>query len=387
LNRYANAALETCWLIVVALAPLYVDLLRAHPFTPRILLVEILTTLMVVLWLVHWMTAPRAAPGSATDRRRLPRPLLIAAVAFGVTTAVSAALSPLASSAFWGEYVRADGAYATLSYLVLFLVAADRLQTPAQLNRLVTVLLATSVPVCIYGILQALGLDPLQWQQAATGRVASTVGNPIFLAAYLVMLLPLTFWRLQARPSPELSLRGSGSWRGILVLGAAALVVGLALTSAAARPQIWWAAPWLVAAFALVAVGLPPLPDTPAGRRTRRLAYTALLGLQALVLLFTASIGPLLALAGAALVAAVVVLWRQRRWRYLVGVGSAVVLLGAFARRWSRWSGAPCSSGGWVICATRARCCDWWSGRRLYRGSRPRNRSGRRRTGPPRSVP
>jgi O-antigen ligase len=328
LNRYANAALETCWLIVVALAPLYVDLLRAHPFTPRILLVEILATLMVVLWLIHWMTAPRAASPAA--QRRLPFPLLLLAIAFGVTTVTSAVLSPLASSAFWGEYVRADGAYVTLSYLVFFLVAADRLQTRAQLDRLVTVLLAASLPVCLYGLLQVRGLDPVAWQQVPTGRVASTVGNPIFLAAYLVMLMPLTLWRLQARPSPEPSVREAGRWGGIVVLGAATLVVGLGLASAAVRPQIWWAAPWLVAAFALVAVSLPPLPWTRAGEWTRRVAYAALLALQALVLVFTASIGPLLALAGAALVAAVLILWRQRRWRYLIGIGSAVLLLGAF---------------------------------------------------------
>ena len=46
------------------------------------------------------------------------------------------------------------------------------------------------------GVVQRFGLDPLPWAGDVTGRVAAHMGNAIFVASYLIMIIPLTMVRL-----------------------------------------------------------------------------------------------------------------------------------------------------------------------------------------------
>ena len=45
--------------------------------------------------------------------------------------------------------------------------------------------------VVLYGLLQRLGIDPFIWKGAFGSRVFSTLGNPIFLASYILICTPL----------------------------------------------------------------------------------------------------------------------------------------------------------------------------------------------------
>src|SRR5205823_4144521 len=56
--RYANAALEACWLSVAALVPLYVDPLRAQSGLARGQLLQVLAIFMALLWLLQWAARP-----------------------------------------------------------------------------------------------------------------------------------------------------------------------------------------------------------------------------------------------------------------------------------------------------------------------------------------
>jgi tetratricopeptide (TPR) repeat protein/O-antigen ligase len=52
------------------------------------------------------------------------------------------------------------------------------------------------LPVSLYGIMQHYRVDPLVWIRGGTYRVESTLGNPILIGAYLIMVVPLTGWQL-----------------------------------------------------------------------------------------------------------------------------------------------------------------------------------------------
>ncbi len=329
-QRYTDAALEACWLIAAALVPLYFDLLRSQPFMPKGLLLQVLATLMVLLWLVQRAAARRATPpADAPEPAGAPWLFVGLAAAVALTTLLATALAPVPGVALWGSYLRGGGALATLSYLVLFLVVADRLRTRAQLDRLVTVLLAASVPVCLYGLAQALQLDPITWERPSGIRVSATTGNPIFLGGYLILLLPLTAWRLWEAPPAE-AVKGTASLSGVVTLAGAVSGLAVLFVAAVGRPQGWWAAPALLAAFALLAALAPPLPADAAGRRLRRAGYAALLLLQLAVLGLTASLGPLFALGGALLAGLGVVAVHQRRWRLLGSALGAIALAVGF---------------------------------------------------------
>jgi len=51
------------------------------------------------------------------------------------------------------------------------------------------------VPASLYGILQHYGLDPLPWAGEVVERVSSSLGNAIFIAAYLLMVFFVTLYK------------------------------------------------------------------------------------------------------------------------------------------------------------------------------------------------
>src|SRR5262249_40229991 len=150
--------------------------------------------------------------------------------------------------------------------------------------------------------------------------------NSIFLAGYLIMVMPFTLWRLLENVGRRVA-QPAGSWLGLPVLAALVVAMGAVFVGSVDDARAWWAVPAIVAGFALVAAVLPPLPPTPLGRLARVGAYLALLWLQGLVVILTASRGPLLALVAALLGITAVAAWRGSRWRQLAALGGSLVVL------------------------------------------------------------
>jgi tetratricopeptide (TPR) repeat protein len=75
-------------------------------------------------------------------------------------------------------------------------MVVGHLRRPEQWRRMAYVIILTSLPIALYGILQRSGLDPLPWGGDVRRRVAANMGNAIFVAAYLSMAFFLTLERL-----------------------------------------------------------------------------------------------------------------------------------------------------------------------------------------------
>ncbi|HHS97330.1 MAG TPA: tetratricopeptide repeat protein, partial [Chloroflexi bacterium] len=119
-------------------------------------------------------------------------PTLLTIVVYLISTLFS--LNPYTS--FFGSYQRLQGTFTTFSYIVIFFILLDRLRSRAQVDRLITTLILNSLPIALYGFVQHAGRDPLPWGGNVTRRVASNMGNAIFVAAYLIMAVPPTLSRI-----------------------------------------------------------------------------------------------------------------------------------------------------------------------------------------------
>src|SRR4029078_3402515 len=128
----------------------------------------------------------------------LTLPALFLFLAYVVSTLLS--LSPTVS--FFGSYQRLQGLYPFSSSLVIFFLAASQLRSRADVDRAVTIALIVSFPVALYGIIQHYFVDPLPWIGDVTSRVASTLGNSIFIGAYLILTIPLAVLRLISSGQP-----------------------------------------------------------------------------------------------------------------------------------------------------------------------------------------
>ena len=203
LSRYADGVMEAAWLAVVVLVPVLFNLYSSRIFEPdKIAVLRSLALLVAAAWLVKVLAGGFSFKGSTPHRERsawkemLKIPLVLPALGLALVTLIATAFSITPSVSLWGSYPRMQGAYTTLSYLVLFAALLGNLRRREQVERLITAIIVSSLPVALYGILQRYQLDPIPWGGDVTIRVAANLGNSIFVAAYLIMVFPLTAGRM-----------------------------------------------------------------------------------------------------------------------------------------------------------------------------------------------
>ena len=93
-------------------------------------------------------------------------------------------------TSIWGYYSRFHGGLlSTVSYLVLYYAYVQFMRDKTK--PVIGVILSTGLIVSLYGIAERFGIDKHIWIQDVQNRVFSTLGQPNWLAAYLVMLIPL----------------------------------------------------------------------------------------------------------------------------------------------------------------------------------------------------
>ncbi len=203
LSVFCDKVIEAGWLAAIVSVPLFFNIYSARTFEPdKITLLRSIVSLMVLAWIVAVVERGRVG-GSETqlplaDRWRnwLKVPLFWPTALLVLVYLISTLFSISPWVGLWGSYQRMQGTYSMLTYIVLFALIAGNLRTREQVDRLVTTLIIASIPVSLYGIIQRYGLDPLPWAGDVTVRVASNMGNAIFVASYLIMVTPLTIARL-----------------------------------------------------------------------------------------------------------------------------------------------------------------------------------------------
>jgi O-antigen ligase len=234
-DRLCEGVIEASWLVVLLVAPIFFLAFSDRPFDPaKGAVIRVLATVAGAAWLAKVLTGgrpwrPTPAP-SPTARR-----LLVAVLALVGFMVVGTALSPDPGLSWTGSYVRSLGTSTQLAAAVLFFLCVGHLRARAQIERIFVVVWWASVPVCLYALLQSLGLDPIAPIQALD-RPASTLGNPIFLGAYLGITLFLGL----ALVCLVFSRSTGGRWEG-LGQGVMIAVCGLqlwALVASASRGPI-----------------------------------------------------------------------------------------------------------------------------------------------------
>ena len=199
-SRICSGLLEAIWLGAIIIIPLFFNVYSSRIFEPdKISILRTLSIMGLSIWIVKIIEEGRSKWTNTQLKGvknyiKLPFfiPVLILVLSYLIATAFS--ISP--STSFFGSYQRLQGLYTTFSYIILFTIVAANLRKRAQIERLVTVVSLVSLPVALYGVLQKYGLDPVPWEGDVSVRIASTMGNSIFVAAFLIMAFPLTLLRI-----------------------------------------------------------------------------------------------------------------------------------------------------------------------------------------------
>ncbi|MBN1286753.1 MAG: O-antigen ligase family protein [Anaerolineae bacterium] len=161
--------------------------------------------------------------GLGLPARKTALPLL--AYTLILILATLASIDPALS--LWGAPGWRAGLLTWLACAGVFL-AAGRLRDAMGRRRVVNALLAGSAPVCIYGLVQRAGLDPMPWAAGVGPRIFSTFGHPNFFAAYLAMVAPLALVRAwDARTASKTPGASFWMWAALLALQSVCMVMTL----------------------------------------------------------------------------------------------------------------------------------------------------------------
>ncbi|HSJ58990.1 MAG TPA: tetratricopeptide repeat protein, partial [Anaerolineae bacterium] len=290
LALFCSGVIEAGWLAALVVVPLFFNIHSNRVFEPdKLSLLRSIALVMVAAWLIrlveNWrvrearpqaQTQPAAAPAEGRQRNLwqqiVAAPLVLPVLLLVAIYLLSTILSVVPQVALLGSYQRLQGTYTTLSYIVVFALVIENLRTREQLDRLVTTVILVSFPIALYGLVQHFGLDPLPWGGDVTTRVASNMGNAIFVAAYLIMVLPLTLSRLLRNWSA--AMRGFQTRDALFglvgfVVLAAALLAGMLLGKNEATA---WAR-WLALPIGVL-LQIPIYLLTPPERRARVLTIS-----------------------------------------------------------------------------------------------------------------
>ena len=104
------------------------------------------------------------------------------------------------AQSFFGSYDRQEGFISYLFYFVWFLLVFFNISSSKseiikkKIERIIITAVFSGFLISLYGVLQALNIDFLTWAESSplSFRISSTLGQPNFLASFLLLLIPLT---------------------------------------------------------------------------------------------------------------------------------------------------------------------------------------------------
>lgn len=125
--------------------------------------------------------------------------------AYLLTTTVAALTSVQVYISLTGFYGRFEGLSTWYIFALLFFLVTNFVHNSTQIKRIITAVVSSATLMSIYGVIQRQEIDPYMWGGVITWqRVIGTIGQPNFLAAYVLMAFFLGLvLLLEKKPFPK----------------------------------------------------------------------------------------------------------------------------------------------------------------------------------------
>jgi len=184
------------FLAIIFFVPLYFAIFLSNNSIfelNKIILFKTLTLLMLWLAIIRLILSRSARDECAkvlTDKV-IVIPLLF--IIF-ITASVFYSIDPEIS--YFGLYNRFQGAASFIFYILFFILILLNFRETRETKIVVITAVLSSFFASLYGLVQISGFDFVSWSEPAiiTGRVTSTLGQPNFLASYLLLTIPLSLY-------------------------------------------------------------------------------------------------------------------------------------------------------------------------------------------------
>ncbi len=192
-KNWLDISLEAGWLAIIFFVPLFFLREMHNVFEiPKNILFQTLTEILLFIYLVKIVLG--GLPGREFLWQRIK--YLIPTFIFIVILGVSTVFSQVPWFSFWGSWERRMGYLAWLHFFVFALILILNIKGRKQIFRLFFTVTLCSFFVVVYGMIQALGIEPFEWtfDPFLSKRIFSSVGQPNFLGSWLLLVMPIIFY-------------------------------------------------------------------------------------------------------------------------------------------------------------------------------------------------
>jgi len=185
IEKIADTIIQVGFSLLVLLVPLLLTPVNYELFEyNKMMAVYGITALIIGAWVSKMIVQKRLFVAKT--------PFDIPIFLFVVTQLVSTLFSIDPHVSWLGYYSRFNGGMVSIvCYVALFYAFVSNIDKD-KLPRFAAFLFGTACAVSIYGVLEHFGIDKHLWVQDVQSRVFSTLGQPNWLAAYVVSLIPIS---------------------------------------------------------------------------------------------------------------------------------------------------------------------------------------------------
>ncbi|MFH0942561.1 MAG: O-antigen ligase family protein [Candidatus Beckwithbacteria bacterium] len=194
-NKSLNKLIAWSFYLLLIIVPLILTPYNYELFEfNKLLTVYFLTLIISGAWVIKMLYQKKLI----FTKTPFDLPLLL----FLISQIVSTIFSIDPHTSVWGYYSRFHGGLlSTLSYITLYYAFVSNFSADKKIvNNCFKVILSTAAVVAGYAVLEHFGIDKTIWIQDVQNRVFSTLGQPNWLAAYLLTIIPLALAFSLKRP-------------------------------------------------------------------------------------------------------------------------------------------------------------------------------------------
>lgn len=209
--------IEFIYLTVIFIIPVYfsAEFLTYNVFElPKLFIFKTLTIVFLLLTIIKFINFKFSTLINKAEIKKIifsTRRYYLIPLIFIIGLGISVIFSEDIRQSFFGSYDRQAGFLSYFYYFLFFLLLTINLLftrnfknlgplelLPDKIKRIIVTIILSGVLVSLYGILQILGLDFFLWPEdpLITRRVFSSLGQVNFLASWLLLVIPISFYLL-----------------------------------------------------------------------------------------------------------------------------------------------------------------------------------------------
>ena len=169
--------------LLTSLVPLVFTTINYELFEfPKFILLISGTLVITLAWALHLYQTKT----SLSSLIHHPSPITLSILAILAIQLLATIFSIHPYTSFWGYYSRYhQGLLTTICYTIIYFAALIWLDNKST-QKLIKISVVTSFLISLYAIAEHFGIDKSIWIQDVQNRVFSTLGQPNWLAAYLI---------------------------------------------------------------------------------------------------------------------------------------------------------------------------------------------------------